>query len=178
MFTQSLPVEVFQTQREFIRVFHAPLDFTWWAKKLIVEETGELLEAHANEPMANILKEIGDVVYVVAGFYNTMPLTAQELRSDEQNQELNTIFEDACEAVSTVTNERQIPIDIVIQAFMLVHQSNMSKCVVAEDGTLTVERREDGKILKGPNYQKPDMTPLVAKYETFIEERKANEESN
>ncbi len=40
------------------------------------------------------------------------------------------------------------------KAFALVHASNMSK--VGEDGIPI--RREDGKILKGPNYWEPDLS--------------------
>src|SRR5690606_28859689 len=43
------------------------------------------------------------------------------------------------------------------KAFDLVHESNMSK--LGEDGTPI--RREDGKILKGPNYKAPDMSEAV-----------------
>lgn len=42
-------------------------------------------------------------------------------------------------------------------AFQLVHASNMSK--IAPDGSYEV--RADGKILKGPNYFEPDMTPSI-----------------
>ena len=42
-------------------------------------------------------------------------------------------------------------------AMLRVHQSNMSK--LGEDGKPI--RREDGKILKGPNYQPPTLTDLV-----------------
>lgn len=38
-----------------------------------------------------------------------------------------------------------------------VHDSNMSK--LGEDGKPI--KREDGKVLKGPNYHKPDMTPFI-----------------
>ena len=38
-----------------------------------------------------------------------------------------------------------------------VHQSNMTK--LGEDGQPI--RREDGKVLKGPNYQPPNLTDLV-----------------
>ena len=41
-----------------------------------------------------------------------------------------------------------------------VHESNMSKLV---DGKFLL--REDGKILKGPNYFEPDMTDLVPTYD-------------
>lgn len=43
------------------------------------------------------------------------------------------------------------------EAFRLVHESNMSKLV---DGKPL--RREDGKVLKGPNYCPPDLSGVVA----------------
>lgn len=44
----------------------------------------------------------------------------------------------------------------VNEAFRRVHQSNLSK--LGEDGKPIY--REDGKVLKGPNYQKPDLSDL------------------
>lgn len=49
-------------------------------------------------------------------------------------------------------------------AFDEVHRSNMSK--LDEDGNPIV-RPEDGKILKGPNYFKPDLKKILA--ETYPE---------
>ena len=43
------------------------------------------------------------------------------------------------------------------QALRRVHQSNMSK--LGEDGKPIY--REDGKVLKGPNYQPPNLSDLV-----------------
>ena len=43
------------------------------------------------------------------------------------------------------------------QALRRVHKSNMSK--LGEDGEPI--KREDGKVLKGPNYQPPDLSDLV-----------------
>ena len=43
------------------------------------------------------------------------------------------------------------------EAMRRVHQSNMSK--LGNDGKPI--RREDGKILKGPNYQPPNLSDLV-----------------
>lgn len=43
------------------------------------------------------------------------------------------------------------------QALRRVHTSNMSK--LGEDGKPI--KREDGKVLKGPNYQPPDLTDLI-----------------
>ena len=44
----------------------------------------------------------------------------------------------------------------LIEAYCRVHQSNMSK--LGED--MQPIRREDGKILKGPNYAPPDLDDL------------------
>ena len=43
------------------------------------------------------------------------------------------------------------------QAMIRVHESNLSK--LDEDGKPVY--REDGKVLKGPNYQPPDLSDLV-----------------
>ena len=43
------------------------------------------------------------------------------------------------------------------QALRRVHKSNLSK--LGEDGKPI--KREDGKVLKGPNYQPPDLSNLV-----------------
>lgn len=43
------------------------------------------------------------------------------------------------------------------EAFQRVHESNMSK--LGPDGKPVY--REDGKVMKGPNYKKPDLTDLV-----------------
>jgi predicted HAD superfamily Cof-like phosphohydrolase len=47
--------------------------------------------------------------------------------------------------------------DIFMEAFDRVHQSNMSK--LGPDGKPI--HREDGKVLKGPNYKEPDLTDLL-----------------
>ena len=47
-----------------------------------------------------------------------------------------------------------LPLD---EAFKRVHESNMSK--LGPDGKPFY--REDGKVLKGPNYKKPDLSDLV-----------------
>lgn len=160
MFTQQLPPELFQVQREFIRVMNANKDFVWWADTLITEETKELrAEFEADESdMADLFKELGDLIYVVAGFYNVMPVFAPEVVDQETNERLQKILDEAAVLVSEVTNQLKIPIPLVVMAFELVHQSNMSK-VNPETGK--PDRREDGKVLKGPNYVAPNMTPVV-----------------
>jgi predicted HAD superfamily Cof-like phosphohydrolase len=49
----------------------------------------------------------------------------------------------------------------VEEAFYRVHESNMSKI---DPKTGKVEYRDDGKILKGPNYQPPNFDDMNVKY--------------
>lgn len=51
--------------------------------------------------------------------------------------------------------------DIIEKVFDEIHRSNMSK--VGDDGKAIM--REDGKILKGPNYFKPNLKQFVEEYE-------------
>ncbi|HPD82629.1 MAG: nucleoside triphosphate pyrophosphohydrolase family protein [Alphaproteobacteria bacterium] len=48
--------------------------------------------------------------------------------------------------------------DVKMDAFNEVHRSNMSK--LGEDGK-PIRRESDGKVMKGPNYFKPDMTQFI-----------------
>ena len=48
--------------------------------------------------------------------------------------------------------------DVKEAAFNEVHRSNMSK--LGEDGK-PIRREGDGKVMKGPNYFKPDMTQFI-----------------
>lgn len=50
--------------------------------------------------------------------------------------------------------------DVKMEAFEEVQRSNMSK--LGEDG-MPIVREEDGKILKGPNYFKPDIAQFIKK---------------
>jgi len=167
MFTQQLPSGVFVLQREFIKVMEANRDFIWWAETLITEETKELQEAYmappSDENFGQIFKELADVIYVVAGFYNVMPTHAPELLSQEKNQEIQNIIDEAATIVSEVTQKMMIPLPLIIAAFEEVHRSNMSKL---DDNGKPI-RREDGKILKGPNYTLPDMNDIVQEWKNF-----------
>ena len=48
--------------------------------------------------------------------------------------------------------------DVKMEAFNEVHRSNMSK--LGEDGK-PIRRESDGKVMKGPNYFKPDMAQFI-----------------
>ena len=168
MFTEQLPPEVFTMQREFLKAMEGKLDFEWAAKVLITEEVKELRKAYevqvfSDENIGEIFKELSDVIYVVAHFYNTMPVYAPEIISDERNQRVQKILDDASDLVSKVTHKLKIPLPLLLTAYERVHASNMSK--LGKDGKPV--RRKDGKIMKGPNYHKPDMTPVVDAYKQF-----------
>jgi predicted HAD superfamily Cof-like phosphohydrolase len=177
MFTETLPAAVFTLQRDFIAAMGASRDFVWWADTLITEETKELREAYekpefSDENMKHIFKELGDVIYVVAGCYNTMPVYAPEIVDGETNQRIQNIMDDAASLVSRVSQKLEIPLSLIILSFELVHHSNMSKL---DDNGKPI-RRDDGKILKGPNYREPDMGIVLTAYKEF--QRKKMETAN
>lgn len=141
---------------EFIRIFDASLDIKLWVK-LLKEELDELQESLQETDREHVLKETADVLYVVApvmalssalaefgmlsGSYleeDLMPLAA---RMDKYFATVSTMFSK----------------ETVAEALKLVHESNMSK--LDENGKPI--RREDGKILKGPNYKEPDLKALA-----------------
>ena len=139
---------------EFILSFNGSLDPRVWIK-LIEEELGELYketpktEAH--------LKELCDLLYVTTG----LALTAVEhigmLLSEEER---NKVLKQQARA-GRAMNEYLLVYgeDVFMEAFDRVHKSNMSK--LGEDGKPI--HREDGKVLKGPNYKKPDLSDLMDK---------------
>jgi|SRR6056297_2056375 len=175
MFTETLPAEVFATQREFIKIMGGKLDFEWVAKTLVVEETKELEEAYkapeiSTTNVEHIFKELADVIYVVAQFYNVLPPFAPELISQERNEDIQRIMDEAAILVSEVSQSMKIPLPLVIAAFEEVHRSNMSK--LDDNGQPIL--REDGKILKGPNYAPADMSKVVAEWQSIQHQLETN----
>ena len=166
MFTEQLPPELFATQREFIKKMDGNRDFVWWAEALVTEETKELKEAYEAEEqdIEAIFKELADLVYVVAGFYNTMPNYPRDILNDDLTKKVMGIIDDAALITSQVCNEMKIPINLVYESFLIVHGSNMSKI---NPKTGKPDRREDGKILKGPNYVAPDLSGVIRKWTEF-----------
>lgn len=107
-----------------------------------------------------------------------------ELQRKLIEEEINELFSDIESAISYIKKGETVPkelyanmlkeladVQIVIsgmsvsfkplqkldEAFYLVHESNMSKL----DNNGKPILREDGKILKGPNYVKPDLSNLI-----------------
>jgi len=84
-------------------------------------------------------------------------LVAEEFKELINAESCEEIMKEACDLVYVVLGtfvEFGWDFD---EAFRRVHESNMSK--LGEDGKPMY--REDGKVLKGPNYKKPDLSDLV-----------------
>jgi len=138
---------------EFIQAFEMPPTVDLWLR-LYNEERTELLEAMALnltdgtvQSLADVLKEAADFLYVSTGLIINLDHFGLEPTIQAAN--------DASEIIGTVLN---VFGDAVFEeGFRRVHASNMSK--LGDDGKPV--RREDGKVLKGPNYKAPVLTDLV-----------------
>lgn len=126
--------------------------------KLIAEEVDELLEVFLKYPVISVescrefLKEASDVQFTTIG------LALMVLRGGWDNtEEARRVISPISEMIRLFTTTSPGLDDLLQQAFVRVVESNMSK--LGEDGKPI--RREDGKVLKGPNYKEPDLTDLA-----------------
>jgi predicted HAD superfamily Cof-like phosphohydrolase len=141
-----------QCLEEFIRTFKGSLDARLWMN-LIKEELAELkAEEYGTEAH---LKESADLMYVVEGFDTVAPDSLLDVISSEELDEMMHIMAEANEELDHSENYYQK--NHLHKAFLLVHESNMSK--LGADGKPI--RREDGKVLKGPNYKPPSLGHLL-----------------
>jgi phosphoribosyl-ATP pyrophosphohydrolase len=140
--------------KEFIVTFGASVDVRLWFK-LVQEEMDELKAelAHGNKEAG--LKEMADLMYVVSGVL--LLSDNVEFLPDEEAQEDLDLLNEAHKTIGDAVQRFGFTREIVEEAFARVHLSNMSKL---DDAGKPV-KREDGKILKGPNYKAPDMKDLV-----------------
>jgi phosphoribosyl-ATP pyrophosphohydrolase len=134
----QLPFDPFEAVKEFYTAagFEPTEEL---AQNLVREEAREVLEA-----AKNLMKELCDLEYVVigamlGGHHASFP--------DDVN--------DGIHRVAHLFD--MIHPGILSEAFQRVHRSNMSKLT---DGVM-VRDPETGKILKGPNYQPPDLDDLI-----------------
>lgn len=154
-FKESLSYQDFvPSVKEFIFSFGGSLDPRLWVT-LVQEELKELKAemAHGNKVAA--LKELADLNYVIAGLWITVG--QGDLMPAEEQERNKEILTDAALTISACYNQFDFTVRTVFEAFHRVHDSNMSK--LGDDGKPVY--REDGKILKGPNYKAPDLTDLV-----------------
>lgn len=149
--TEDLPI--YQLVHDFMEAFETSDSINLWAS-LVKEELYELIEAMAldiadatQKSLENVLKEACDLMYVLAGFALVADPYGVDI-SEETAHQVNSVLK----PIKNIFGRERIS-----EAFRRVHASNMSK--LGNDGRPV--RREDGKILKGPNYQPPDLSDVV-----------------
>jgi len=144
------PVSPMDMVREFREKFDASKDPELWIN-LIREELNEFDQA-----LQNLLKEYIDLQYVLmGGFQVTTEVDGPDLPEDLS----------ARTDVAHMIAQLLFPPQILKEAFKEVHRSNMSK--LGEDGKPI--KREDGKVLKGPNYSPADLSNLVSTKAALVE---------
>lgn len=141
---------------KFIRTFEAPLDFRFWLK-LVEEEVAELQASLQNNDKLNALKEVADVLYTTIGAAAVAAEDVEQLIGAADLERTEKLRDAAIAAITLSQAKFGFTEDQIEEAFKRVHESNMSK--LGENGE--VLRREDGKVLKGPNYREPDLRDLV-----------------
>lgn len=139
---------------EFIKTFGGSTDMRLWVK--LVEE--ELKELYAEVPgTKEHLKEFADLIYVHTGLLVVTPDHASYLIPDDELSTINKTLIKAERALKEYL--AYYGEEATQEAFNRVHDSNMSKL----DDSGKPIKREDGKVLKGPNYKEPDLSDLVKK---------------
>lgn len=142
----------------FMSTFETSVDPMFWIN-MVEEETTELHDALRSEPRANQIKEACDLCYVLTGLVLTISDDLDDILSERESARFDSILDDAKTAIEGFTEAfggYEAVAEIMSVAFFRVHESNMSK--LGDDGEPI--RRDDGKIMKGPNYFEPDLTDL------------------
>ena len=138
----------------FIVAFRGSLDPRLWVK-LIDEELEEYRAEQFGTP--EHLKELCDLLYVSTGLALTAPDHIGMLLREEEREA--TLKQQGQVSRALEGGLEYYGEDVFMEAFARVHNSNMSKL----DSNGNPILRDDGKVMKGPNYKKPDLTDLLEK---------------
>lgn len=141
--------------------------------KLIEEEHEEWIEDffNMNAPEYQELKELADLLYVTAGYLHQLGSQAKKALIYSPNEIYSDSITNLIEmiALGKVAEKplRQLIYCIygyakgmdwdIEEAYNRVHKSNMTK--LDDEGNPVY--REDGKVLKGPNYKPPFLEDLT-----------------
>jgi len=105
--------------------------------------------ANVEHQLTLIEEEADELWHEVNGVDSSGFLFQKDIQKEKLTKEL-------CDLIY-VCYDMAIALELPVnEAFSRVHESNMSK--IGEDGKPIY--REDGKVLKGPNYKKPDLSDL------------------
>jgi hypothetical protein len=140
---------------EWFKAFDVPVDIELQCK-LVDEEAEEFFVAltggmDTRENCAEILKEAADFIFVVTGLIYMMDSVDNGVKP---SRETLAHIEGATRILMLLQDRVPMFEEMLDSAFIKVCASNMSK--LGDDGKPI--RREDGKVLKGPNYALPDLS--------------------
>lgn len=134
---------------EFHKAFGVPTEPP--ADSLELEKLCDLRARLIKEEVGEVMVELDDYAFLASACgYRLVPGSEVEgvrARLLKELCDLQVVLSGTAVALG-------LPLD---KAFARVHESNMSK--VGPDGQPIY--REDGKVLKGPNYKPPDLSDLV-----------------
>lgn len=120
-------------------------------EKLFEEELKEYDDAEKNKDKVEMLDAVCDMCYILIG-------TLLEMHKGDVDTVTDVIYfgeDDKSKFIFEKVFKNEFN-DIFVKAFEEVHRSNMSKL---ENGKAIF--REDGKILKGKNYFRPNLKQFV-----------------
>jgi len=140
---------------DFQRIFDTPNDADLWIS-LIKEETIEYgEEVRVFGFSDNSLKEYCDVIYVLCGAINIVPLYTEVPKAQ--------LVHDLCDDMDAMADEflSKFTTQQVIDGFRRVHLANLSK--LTKEGE--VLRREDGKVMKSDKYKPADMSGIINEFD-------------
>lgn len=123
-----------------------------------LEEVTELNKAIAENDRVEILDALVDMLYIKIGtlLENFRVCNVERILNEKRDSidlDIITIFE--------TLEEFNFSEECFESAFEEVHNSNMSK--LGEDGNPIL--REDGKIMKGPNYFRPNLKRVLEEWD-------------
>lgn len=162
-------------QKEFHDSFGIPKtkDMAELYVRLIEEEHEEWIEEYyaVDAVEADELKELTDLLYVTAGLAYQLGFTIDKLEPYNRKERYDDGITDLVSLISIDNATQEIVNNLIYclfgyasymewdleEAYNRVHKSNMSK--LGDDGKPI--RREDGKVLKGPNYMPPNLKDLT-----------------
>lgn len=134
-----------KTREDYIEEFHKAFDVAVYAEPTV--ELLKLRKTLISEEAEEVIAELNKVI----GLLEKNEEVPKELYADllKELSDLQVVLSGTAVALK--------PLQKLEEAFIRVHESNMSK--LGDDGKPLF--REDGKVLKGPNYFKPDLSDLV-----------------
>lgn len=147
----------FEKVRRFHEVFGHPVE-TGGAKwlnesrrllrlSLIEEEWREVKEADANQDLENMAKELGDLLYVVYG------------KGLEMGIDLNRVV---CAIHRSNMSKLCYSMEEVLDGAQMYKAKGVDTTFIDNgDGTFSLVRESDGKILKGPGYHEPELGAIL-----------------